>query len=504
MKKIALYTMMLIAAGFWGCVKDDTYPGAKLSPYIAIYDIRAMYKGQDLQLNAENMFGAHSLRCLVVSDHRAGNMPDGMLVVQDSSRLAQRGIAIPVGAAAAQYEAGDSVVIPVSGATLTKRDGIFQLAGVSAAGIQVISKNNPLPINRVTTNKIIANPEVYQSTLCMIVKGGFDPLPGPGDVLSGNKLLNDGFGDIPLLTDPESDLANVQMPVLANFRSLIWMKPGTGGDFVPELRVRKADDITTLSSTVEIAPIVITGFLADPAGSTDNNYEYIQLMATRDIDFAVTKYSLVTTNNAGASTPTGIPQNGWATGGLRTYKFNLTSGTVSKGEFFYVGCSTKLINGTGSTSISNAKWIRSFNYGSTAGDDFGQKTGNLLANSGNASGMAVFEGTVVTKESRPVDVVMVGQNGQILSEGANQIGYRITNTDWYDVINPISLASQPFFRSGTNTLSVSYVAGVFIKLGGEYSPALGRWMKARIQINTKLTTESQLVDIEGEEATKLR
>ncbi len=37
-----------------------------------------------------------------------------------------------------------------------------------------------------------------------------------------------------------------------------------------------------------------------------------------------------------------------------------------------------------------------------------------------------------------------------------------------------------------------------------YNPALGRWMKARIQINTKLTAESELVEIEGEEATKLR
>ncbi len=425
-----------------------------------------MYKGQDLQLTTENMFGAQSLRCIVVSDHGAGNMPEGMLVVQDSSRLAQRGIAIPIGADASKFESGDSVIIPIKGATLTKKDGLFQITGVNASGIQVISKGNALPLNRLTTNKILSNPEIYQSTLCMVVKGGFDPLPSPGDVLAGNKLLNDGFGDIGLHTDPESDLANTQMPVLANFRSLIWMKPGANNDYVPELRVRKADDITTLSSTVEIAPIVIAGFLADPAGSTDNNYEYIQLMATRDIDFAATPYSVVTTNNAGASTPTGIPQNGWATGGLRTYKFNLTSGTVSKGEFFYVGGSNKRINGSGSTSIAGAKWIRSFNYGSTDGDGFGAKTGNLLANSGNASGMAVFAGTTVTKESRPVDVIMVGLNGLILSEGANQIGYTITNTDWYDVINPISLTSQPFFRSGTNTLSVSYVAGVFIKLGG--------------------------------------
>lgn len=504
MKKLILYIMLLAtAAGFWGCEKDDTYRGGIVSPHISIFDIRAMYKGKDVTLTTDNMFGAQSLRCLVVSDHRAGNMPEGMLVVQDFSRLAQRGIAIPVGTAAGQFEAGDSVIVPVVGAALTKKDGLFQLAGVNAGGIKVISKGNALPLNRITANKILENPDVYQSTLCMVVKGGFDPLPAPGDVLAGDKLLNDGFGEIALHTRTESDIANTQMPVLANFRSLVWMKPGADGTFVPELRVREAGDITTLSSTVEIAPIVIAGFLADPAGS-DNNYEYIQLLATRDIDFAATPFAVVTTNNAGASTPTGIPAKSWATGGLRTYKFNLYSGTVAKGEYFYVGSSNRRINGSGSTSISSSKWIRYFNYASREGDGFGQRTTNLLANSGNASGMAVFADTVVTKDSRPVDVVMVGINGQILSESANPIGYRITNTDWYDMVDPIALTTQLFFRSGTNRLSVSYASGVFIKLGGEYNPALGRWMKVRAQVNTELATDAQLDAIEGEGATKLR
>lgn len=75
----------------------------------------------------------------------------------------------------------------------------------------------------------------------------------------------------------------------------------------------------------------------------DGNYEYMQFMATRNIDFSEENFSVVVTNNAGASIPTGFPSKGWATGAAatkgnaRTFKFNLTSGTVAKGEFFYVG-----------------------------------------------------------------------------------------------------------------------------------------------------------------------
>src|SRR5690606_33927054 len=125
----------------------------------------------------------------------------------------------------------------------------------------------------------------------------------------------------------------------------------------------------------------------DPT-STDANYEYIQLMATKDLDFSVTPFAIVTTNNAGANTPTGYPVDGWATGGLRTYKIDLTSGTVTKGEYFYVGAN-KNIWGSGSTDMSSSKWFQKM-YATDDGDGFGTKTTNLLANSGNAAGIAVF------------------------------------------------------------------------------------------------------------------
>ena len=513
MKKTLFYSLFLLSMAFvWSGCEDDNYPGAAISPYIPIYDLRNIYKGSDLTLSADNMFGSTKITGIVVSDHTEGNMPEGLLVLQDKRRLQQlRGISIPLGDAAKAYLPGDSVVIDIEGGTLKRVDGLLQIVNIPEIAVQKISSGNVIPPNRVGSSFIMANPDKYESTLVAIVKGGFNPLPAPTDKFSGDKTLNDGFGDITLRTDVNASFANNgDLPFNANYYGIIFSSEGPDGKPVPHHRIRKASDIVVLSNTIEITPIIITGFLADPSGA-DGNYEYIQFMATRDIDFSETPFSVVTTNNAGASTPTGNPVNGWATGGLRTYKLNLTSGRATKGTFFYVGGTGKLINGTttvgstvtNSTDISSSNWIKAFNYSTTNGEGFGTKTGNLLANSGNAFGVSVFQGTTVTASSKPLDVVFVGAGGSLFAAGPPAIGYRIANTDFYDVIDPISLTSQPFYRSGTNTLNCIYGSG-FYQLGGVYNATLGKWVKARTQKNIPLTLTSTLLEIEGEGSTSLK
>lgn len=517
MKKILLYIICLLSLSFfWGCKKDGAYPGATISPYIGILDLRDIYKGQEVTLTKENMFGSGKIAGVVVSDHSGGNMPAGLLVVQDRRRLSElRGISLAIGSDAASFVPGDSVVIDVQGGLLKRADGILQIAGLSKNNITKVSSGNTIPANRVNSNAILLNPEKYESTLAVIVKAGFNPLPAPTDVLSGTKVLNDGFGDLNMRTEPTAAFANRSLPFLANYYGIVFNTETPNKQLVPQLRLRTNSDIVVLSSTVIITPIIITGFISDVAGGDGNN-EYMQFMATQNINFAATPYSVVVTNNAGASTPTGFPVNGWATGGLRTFKFNLTSGTAAKGTFFYVGGSAKLINGAAqptltppapvSTDISSANWIRSFNYTTTDGDGFGTKTSGLLANSGNASGIAVFEGTTVNVSSVPVDVIFVAAGGDLYTPTPTPRGYRITNTDWYDVKNPITLTDQPFYRSGTNTLNLAYTTadqGFFYKLGGEYNTTLGRWVKVRSQTNFLLTKQSKLDDIQTGEVTKL-
>lgn len=507
MKKTLAYNLVLFATlAVWSCKKDGNYPGGSVSPYISILDVREIYKGENVTLTAENMFGSTKIAGVVVSDHSGGNLPAGLLVIQDRRRLSKlRGISLAIGSDAAAFVPGDSVEVNVDGAVLQRVDGILQITGLSKANITKISSGNAIPVNRVNSNLILANPSEYESTLMVIVKAGFNPIPAPTDSLSGDKVLNDGFGDLPIRTEPATSFAGRTLPFLANYTGILFTKRSANNEPVPQFRIRTANDITVLSSTISRTPVVISGFISDVNGG-DGNYEYIQLLATQDINFASTPYSVVVTNNAGASTPTGVPANGWGTGGMRTFKFNLTSGTAAKGTFFYVGGTTKLINGANSTSIANVNWIRSFNYTTTDGDGFGTKTGGLFANSGNASGLAVFEGTTVNAATVPVDVLFVATGGELYSATPTPRGYRIANTDWYDVKNPITLADQPFYRSGTNTLSMVYTiadAGYFYKMGGEYNPALGRWTKARVQNNVLLTKQSVLSEIEGDGATKL-
>ncbi|SEW46134.1 hypothetical protein SAMN05428988_6262 [Chitinophaga sp. YR573] len=498
MRTILIYAALLFV---WGC-KKDTYPGGSISPYIALYDIRDLYRGNDVVLTTDNMYGSNSIAVMVVSDHSGGNLPAGLLVVQDSRRLSQlRGISIPLGTEAADYVPGDSLIIHVEGKVLKKVDGILELTGIKKEDITKVSSGNPIPVNRVTTNLIVANPDAYESTLAVVVKGGFDPLPGPKDKLSGDKVLNDGFGDIALHTEATALFADSLMPVSANFYGIMFNVNGT-----PQFRVRKGDDVVVLSSTIEIASVLITGFISDVKGA-DGNYEYIQMMATQDIDFAATPYAVVVTNNANASIPTGYPAKGWATGSMRTFKLNLYTGKAAKGTFFYVGGDGKMINGPASTSISSSNWIRAFNYVTNDGDGFGTKTGGLMANSGNAFGMAVFKDSVVTVDSRPVDVIFISSGGSLYTEGPPAKGYRITNTDFYDVINPVTLQEQPFYRSGSNTISLAYNTadlGYFYMLGGTYNPALGKWTKARTQTNVLLTKTSALTEIEGTGSTTLK
>jgi len=510
MKKI-VYLCFISISLFLGACKDGNYPGATISPYISIFDLRNLYKGTEVKLSADNMYGSSKITGIVISDHSEKNLPQGLLVLQDSRRLSQlRGIAISVGTEANNYKPGDSIIVDVNAGVLKRIDGILQVTGISSTAITKISSWNNIPVNRVNSNLIVARPNDYESTLVAIVKGGFDPLPISTDVFAGNKTLNDGFGKITLHTESEAMFANNPLPGLANFYGIIFTAYNDKNNLVPQLRLRTADDLVLLSSDIKSSSIIITGFMSDASNTvhvTDANYEYVQLMATRDIDFSQTPFSLVINSNATASTPTGYLANGWATGDLRSYKFNLTSGFATKGTFFYVGGSSKLINGRGSDqSMSSANWIRSFDYSTTNGDGFGTKTTNVMSNGGAAFGIAVFESTTITATSKPIDVIWVGTTGNLYTAGPPARGYRITNTDYYDEVDPITLTEQPFYRAGTNTQNFAYTTagiGAFNMLGGVYNPVLGRWTKARTQTFVVLALNSTLKEIETGKITAL-
>ena len=492
MKKLITYVLAFQAIALLFACKKDNYPGHQISPYVSIFDIRDLYRGQDVTLSKDNMFGSDLITGIVTSDHSQGNLPPGLVTMQDRRRLSQlRGIAIALGPDAANYQPGDSLVINVSGTVLKEVDGILQISGVTSERIETVSTGNNLDPLVVKANAVLAAPENYESVFISIVRAGFDASYPPGTTYAGDRIINDGFGDILLHTEPTAPWANDPIPFLSNFSGILF---NTGP--VPQLRPRIDTDIMVLSATApKIAPIVITGYLVDPAGS-DANYEYIQLMATRDIDFTTKNFSVVTTNNAGTSAPTGFPSNGWATGGLRTYKFDLTTGSVTKGQYFYVG-GNKNIRGAGSTDISSATWFSRM-YASVPGDAFGNPTTNLLANSGNVAGIAVFDLTNVSNDTIPVDVIFYGGGGSVYTAGPPERGYKITNTDYYDVTNPTTLMPQPYFNQGSNTGKLTFPPATnFTQLGGTYNIITGRWTTARVLTAIAITATSTLPEIEG-------
>jgi hypothetical protein len=516
MKKILFYSFLFLSGfGMWsGCQKGNNYPGGVISPYIPALDLRQIYQGTDVVLNTNVMYGSDKLTGVVISDHAGKNMPAGLLVVQDHRRLnIYRGIAINIGADAAKYVPGDSVVINLNGGTLTRANGILQVTNLSASNVTKVRSGAAVVVTKATTSQLLAKPADYESIMVAVVKGGFDPIPTAADKFSGDKLVNDGFDNITLHTEATATFANTSLPVSANFYGIVFNTVGSTGSLVPQLRLRNINDLVILSSDIVNVPFVISGFISDVIGS-DGNYEYVQFIATKDIDFSVTPYSLVFCNNAGAATPLGFPANGWATGGtsttiqFKTYKINMTSGTAKKGTFFYVGGTGKLINGPAtstlpaSTSIASSNWIRNYDYVNKAGEGFGTAFGGILANSGNASGIAVFEGINVTSASTPIDCEFISTGGSLYTAGPPELGYRVANTDFYDTVDPITLKPQPYYRQGTNTLSLTYPAvsdiGNYYKLGGVYSARLGKWVKARSQTLVVLSKTSQINEIEGE------
>lgn len=490
---ISILVCLAVVLGFWGCEKDK-YPGGVPHNYIALLDLRGIYNGSPVTLTKDALFGGDRMAAMVVSDHRGGNSPEGLVMVQERRRLGLlRGIALDLGAAASAYLPGDSLEIMLEGATLVRENGILQIQGLEPSDITKISSGNSITVTPVKANLIINSPGAYESTLLAIANAGFDASYPAGTTYSGNRIINDGFGNITLHTEPGTPNADDPIPFLSNFTGIV-VTPDS--DTAPQLWPRSEADITVLAATApKISPIVITGYLADPNG-TDANYEYIQLMATRDINFASNNFSVVTCNNAGASTPVGFPANGWATGDMRTYKINITTGNVQKGQYFYVGAN-KNIWGAGSTDISAAFWVTK-TYASTAGDGFGTATSNLLANSGNAGGIAVFDLTAVTSDTIPVDVIFYGGAGSLYTAGPPERGYKITNNDYYNVKDPISLNIQPYFNMGSNTNKLAFAAATyFSRLGGKYNIITGRWSNARTLTGVPLTGTSTLTAIEG-------
>ncbi|WP_196940468.1 DUF5689 domain-containing protein [Sphingobacterium pedocola] len=512
MKKILTYIFLMLACilVMQACEKRDFLNGTP-SPYIAIEDLRQIHKGSDVQMTAERLAQAQQITGVVVSNLQSGNTPDGMINIQQARPGKLHGIALKVGNLASNYQVGDSIFVNVSNKEL-KRNGFLYVDGIASTDIKVITKVSRIYRRNITASAIYQRPNDYESTIVRIVGGEMFPRPEAGQTFSGVRRMVNGADTLTIRTLPTAPFADLQVPRNINVQGLLLGDSEHQG--VMSIWPSSSADIEDVSDP-EIPgdlgdmPLIFTGYCPDPEGG-DGNYEYIQLLANTDINFAEIPFSVVTTNNATANQPNAgaAPGAGWATGGARTLKFNLTEGSVKKGEFFYVGGHQKRINGANSTSLSELNWVRAIPYASSGGDGLGDINSNILANSGHAGGMALFVGTNINEATVPIDLVFFGGLGTAtVVDSVNNRGYRVANNDHYRPFHLETGEPQAFFSMGTNQYRIPHFipanVGMFIQLGGIFNMTTRKWDTVRgynAYLLTKQTPASALE--EGELVTQ--
>jgi hypothetical protein len=240
-------------------------------------------------------------------------------------------------------------------------------------------------------------------------------------------------------------------------------------------------------SSAPAASIVISGWLTNVNGD-DSPYEYAQFVATQDIDFSATPYTIVW-NDVGivGSTGTASFSDGWAGGSLLSYAFQLTSGTVTRGEVFYIGGSAQLLAGPGSNSFASQRWLRTINTTLSNGDGLGSfdATG-VFGNGGpNADGIAVFSGlaNAITSTTIPLDTVFFGVAVGTAHPATG--GFKTADNDHY-------VSAGVFGDVGNDFLFGDLAQNQFARLSGPYNWATSLWDVPRSGSVVMLTSASSV------------
>jgi hypothetical protein len=202
------------------------------------------------------------------------------------------------------------------------------------------------------------------------------------------------------------------------------------------------------------AGLIISEALPNPAG-TDSPFEWIELVATRTINFTTAPYTVVVCNNGTANA------QGWVAGGGLSYAFEITTGSVNAGDVVYVGGTSMAPTGT---------VLRSINTATTNGDGFGNfASGGIVGNGGtNADGIAVFASPVsaLNPASVPVDAIFYGSAVGSALVSAGTAGYQMPYNDHYA---GGKLQATAFLAPDPGSAQVIKAAGVFNPTTGAFT-----------------------------------
>lgn len=176
---------------------------------------------------------------------------------------------------------------------------------------------------------------------------------------------------------------------------------------------------SVLASLAQNPGLLISEFYQNPP-SSDSPYEYVELLATDDIDFSVSPYTIIVANNGTATA------NGWVEGSFISYAFEISTGSVSVGDVVYVGGTLMAPTGT---------ILRAIDTGVDGGDGGigNASSGGVIGNGGgNADGIAVFNLPIasITASTVPTDAILFGTGiGSAFLSPTE--GYQMPENDFY-------------------------------------------------------------------------
>ncbi|MBC3538881.1 DUF5689 domain-containing protein [Rufibacter sediminis] len=252
-KIFQLFAFILGALALSSCLEEDENNAiGQPSPYMSVADVRALYRGEDVQLTTDKMGGAHQVVGVVISDPASGNFPTGQVVIQNSRRRLTRGVILDFGSTTAPFVMGDSIVVNTEGATLTSINGALQIKGLSLAGVTKAKSGIEVTPRVVNLEALTTKPGDYEGTLVRIVAGNATPTPGRSAKYSGDKKLTDGNGNnIILHTDPNASFANERLWASATYTGvpLMGMDPQTQEPTIT-LRLRSINDVMDASGPI--------------------------------------------------------------------------------------------------------------------------------------------------------------------------------------------------------------------------------------------------------------
>lgn len=197
---------------FASCIKKDIFPASGTpNQFISILDVRKLYKESDAILDKTNMQGADKITGVVISDAAAGNIPAGVFAIQQTSRTLKRGIEVSVSGQIIPFVVGDSVVVEVEGATITRNNGALQIRVASLNKITKVAENRAIEPTLLSLKTLKDKFADYEGTLIKIAHVDAEA----GGVLNGDITLIETNGSTGIL-HTEQTATFVDRPVALN------------------------------------------------------------------------------------------------------------------------------------------------------------------------------------------------------------------------------------------------------------------------------------------------